>query len=549
MTVNEVDALLATARAAHREHRWTDAHAAFVAARSQVDLTADDLSALADCAWWAGLVDESIAAGEDAYRELLAEERPRAAATAAIGVAMNHLLRGGSAAGSGWLGRAARLLEGEPESAEAGYLAYLLEVEAAFDDRDREAVAAAARQVRATGVRVGDPTLVAAGLLGEGRVRLRQGRVPEGMALLDEAMVAVLDGQVQPEWAGNIYCHLMSACDELADLRRAREWVAATARWLGTLPVAVLFTGVCRVHRCQVLLAGGDWEQAEREAALVCAELDGIARATVAEGHYLLGELHRLRGDLTAADHAYHCAHRAGRDPQPGLALLRLAEGRADAALASIRAALVAETGDRLARARLCPAAVEIGLAAGDPALAGAAAEELAGTAAAFHSPGFTAAAHHARGAVLLADGRPADALPVLRGACRHWRDLDVPYDCARVRLLLAAAYRALGDGDGADLELAAAAEVFDRLGARPDAVAVAALRGVPALPGGLTDREAEVLGCLAGGHTNREIALALVISEKTVARHLSNIFTKLGVTSRTAAAAYAHRNGLAARG
>jgi ATP/maltotriose-dependent transcriptional regulator MalT len=538
--------VLSEARAAFRSGHWPDARARFVAARARTDLAADDLANLADAAWWLGLVDESNAAGVDAHRAFLAEGRPQQAAMAAVGVAVNSFLRGDPDVGAGWIGRAARLLADEPECPAHGYLAYLLEVESALDSPDRDAVVAAARRVREIGRRHGDPNLVAVSLLGEGRVLLRQGRVPEGMALLDEAMVAALAGELMPDWAGNIYCHLMAACHELGDLRRGRRCVEATAQWLATLPVAVLFTGICRVHRSQVLQATGAWEQAEREAAQVCADLAGIHGASAAEGHYQVGELRRLRGDLDGAEQAYQRAHQLGRVPQPGFALLRLAQGRPAAAAASVRTALVEETTNRLVRARLCAAHVEIALAAGDPGAAGESAAELTETSVTFASPGFAAAAAQARGAVLLAEDRAADALPQLRDACRRWQELEAPYDCARVRLLLARAYRLLGDADGAELELAAAAEVFTRLGAAPDAAAVALQRGVPAVPGGLTDREAEVLTCLAAGRTNREIAHALVISEKTVARHLSNIFTKLGVTSRTAATAYAHQHGLA---
>jgi DNA-binding CsgD family transcriptional regulator len=303
---------------------------------------------------------------------------------------------------------------------------------------------------------------------------------------------------------------------------------------------------MCRVHRCQVLQATGNWEQSEVEATRVCADLEGVACLSAAEGHYSLGELARLRGLEASAEHSYRRAHQLGRSPQPGLALLRLGQGRSDAAEASIAAALLAETTNRLLRVRLQIARAEIALATGDVAAAEEAVTEVEETAERFQGPAFVAAARQWRGALLLRSATAADALPVLTAACQAWRTLHAPYDCARVRVLLAAAYRDLGDADAAELELAAAAEVFDELGAAPDAAAVARLRGTPRLPGGLTDREAEVLACLAAGRTNAEIAAVLVISSKTVARHLSNIFAKLGVTTRTAAGAWAHEHGLA---
>jgi len=488
----------------------------------------------------------SVAAGAAAFRAYLHQGRTHAAAMTAIGVAVSYLLRGDEPAGAGWIGRASRLLAEDEDCPEAGYLTYFLQVEGALDGPDPDAVIAAAGRVREMGRRHSDANLTAIGLLGEGRVRIRCGQVRTGMTLFDEAMVQVLDGDVTPDWAGNIYCHLMAACHELADLHRARLWVQATTTWLESLPAAVLFTGICRVHRSQLLLATGSWAQSEREAAKVCSELAGIAAFAAAEGHYQLGELARLRGDLPSAERSYRQAHRLGRSPQPGLALLRLAQGRVDAAAASARAALFAEATRPLARARLLTAAAEIALAAGDLPTATDAVGELTAIAGAYESPGFTAAAHQWRGAVLLTARRHIEAIPVLHTACRQWHDLEAPYDCARVRVLLASAYRSIGDDDDAELELAAASEVFTRLGARLDAAAIAAERIRQRRPAGLTAREAEVLTCLAAGQSNREIAASLVISERTVARHLSNIFSKLDLRSRTAVASWAHRHGMA---
>lgn len=547
--MDDVTAVLAAARDAYRRREWGAAREGLLAARDSAGLSPEDSGMLADAAWWLGLVDESTAAGEAAYRGHLRDRRPRQAAWAAIGIAVNHLLRGAETIGSGWIGQAARLLADEPECAEHGYVRYLVEVEAALDGPDRDAVIEAAREIRELGRRHGDPNLVAMGALGEGRVLLGHGRVAEGFAMLDEAMGAVLSEDLAPDWAGNIYCHMIAACHEMVDIRRARQWTGATERWLATLPAAVLFTGICRVHRSQLSQLGGAWEQSRREAALVCAELADIHCVSAAEGHYQVGEICRLRGELAAAEHAYQRAHALGRDPQPGLALLRLAQRRIGTAATSIRVALLAEGRSRLSRARLCAAQVEIALAAADVATARKAADELADTAATWGSSGLAAMAGQARGAALLAEGHPAEALPVLRAACRLWQELDAGYDAARVRVLLALSYRKLGDEDAAARELRAAAAVFDGLGASTDAAAVTALRERPALPAGLTEREVEVLAVVARGRSNREVAATLGISEKTVARHLSNIFGKLGLSTRTAAAAFAYEHGLAITG
>jgi DNA-binding CsgD family transcriptional regulator len=541
----DADAELAAARGAYRRRDWPAAHDHLEKLRRQRDLAADDLALLGDSAWWLGRIDESIAAGQSAYHGFVADGRPRQAAWTAIGVAVNLFLRGEAEPGAGWIQRAARLLADQPECAEHGYLRYLTDVEGALDGPDPDGVIAAAREVADLGRRLGVPDLVAAGTLGEGRVLVRQGQVAEGTALLDEAMVAVRANELSPDLAGNVYCHMMAACHELADVGRAARWVAATDRWIATMPSAVVFAGICRVHRSQVLQITGEWARAEAEATRVCTELTGIHTAAVAEAHYQVGELRRLRGDRAAAAEAYRRAHELGRDPQPGYALLRLAEGHGEAAAAGVHAALLARAGDWLGRAPLRAAQAEIALARGDLPTAREAVDELGATAAAYGTSGLTGAADRAAGALLLAHGQPEQALPVLLGACRTWHGCGARYDVARVRLLLAAAYSALGDADSATLELDAADAAFAELGAVSDRAAVAALRGTARRLDGLTVREVEVLTCLAAGRTNREIAAALVISEKTVERHLSNIFGKLALSSRTAAAGYAYEHGL----
>lgn len=537
---------LEVARRAFERRDWAAARDGFKAVRENVEFEAGDFSALGDSAWWLGDVDEALSAYEAAYRMYLHGDQPRKAAFNALGLAVSLFLRGEVQMGSGWLRRAQRLLHDEPEGVEHGYLVYL-DLENSLAEGDLGAVIERARHVADTGRRFGDANLVAAGVLFEGRAQVRGGEMREGMSLLDEAMVAVLSDDLMPEWAGNIYCHLMAAFHELVDIRRAAEWVEATQRWLDTLPAAVLFTGICRVHRSQLLQVTGAWEQAEREARRVCEDLADIHVLGAAEAHYQVGELQRLRGDLPGAEVSYRQAHERGHDPQPGLALLRLAQGRLDAASASIQTALVAETQNRLARAPLCAAQVEIALAAGSIDVARRACEEVEATASVFSSSGLQATALHSRGAVALGDGLAEQALPILRDACRRWRELGAEYNASKVCVLLARAYAELGDADASQRELDAAVSVFNRLGAVPDAQQVVALGVGKWHPDGLTAREAEVLALVATGMSNRAVARSLSLSEKTVARHLSNIFTKLNVASRTEAAGYAFAHGLAA--
>src|SRR5260221_1176286 len=325
-----------------------------------------------------------------------------------------------------------------------------------------------------------------------------------------------------PNWAGNIYRHLMAACYELGDIRRAAAWTQSTSDWCDRMAPAVLFKGICRVHRAQVMQIRGAWEQAHDEAERICRDAAHIHIGIAAEAHYQIGEIRRLRGDLDGAEVAYGQGHELGRDPEPGLALLRLAQGRRDPAAALIRSALAGVT-DRLTRARLLAAQVEIAIAANDTATASVAADELDAVADAHRSSGLQAAASRCRGSVLLATGRTEEALSTLREACSGWSELEAPYDCAKVRVLLARAYRQLGDVESSDRELAAARATFEQLGAELDASLADGERR-SALPNGLTEREAAALALAARSSTNPQIADALLLRQQTVERHPSNI-------------------------
>lgn len=535
---------LLAARAACERHQWGVAHAGFLAARARGELPADDLVALADAAWWEGAIDESTSAMEGAYRLFLHGDapNPRPAAMVALDLAFSWFLRGEEALGSGWMSRAQRLLEDEPPCVEHGYL-QVVTIEGAMAAGDYAAAREVARSVAAIARQYGDETLEALALVSDGVARIKDGAVRDGMAVLDEAMLPVVAGRVRPAFAGNIYCTLMSICHELADLRRAQQWTDATARWCAGFDSAVMFLGVCRMHRAQLLQVQGEWDDAEAEIRLVCDELARMNVVAIGMAHYELAEVRRCRGDLAGAEAAYTDAHRHGCDPHPGLALLWIAQGNAGAALEALTAA-VTSTVDPLARTRLWAALAEAAVAAGDAAAACAAADELDAAAIIYASSGLVAAAHLARGRALLATGEVVGAARSLAAAREKWQELGARYEVAQARLLLAEALFGQGHHDAARRERAAAESALSDLGVNVGGADPAA-RTSSSRPGGLTRREAEVLGLVARGMSNREVAAALVLSEKTVARHLANVFTKLGVSSRTAAAAFAHEHGL----
>lgn len=499
---------------------------------------------MAESAWWLGKIEECLESFEEAYRLYQDAEQPLRAAKSALYLALHALERGEAARGSGWITRVRRIVADQPDSPEYGYLLYF-DMFAAMGEGDLDTATACARRMGDLARSCDDPNLGALSVVGMGRASVKQGNVRAGLSLLDDAMLAALSKRLDPLWAGAVYCHLMDACQELMDLRRAVEWTQAAKRRFDELPQANIYPGICRVHRAQVLQVQGDWESAEREAQQACTDMLHVHVLTAAEGHYECGEIRRLRGDLRGAEEEFKRAHQLGRDPQPGLALVRLAEGRTDLATGSIRAALAAETTDRLKRARLCAAQVEIALATGDIDTARTATVELEDTARVYDTRGLSASAQQARGLVSLADGELSAALSTLRLALRGWQELEAPYDAARTRMILVETYRALGDDGAARLELDAARDAFRRLGAPADGPDFAGTTDGSDRPGGLTDREIQVLRLVATGRSNREVAEVLFLSERTVHRHLSNIFAKLGVSTRTAAVGFAYDRGL----
>jgi len=548
----EASELLERGRAAFERHEWNDAFAALSLADQSRALDADDLERLS---WSAGLTardDEMLMTQERLYNARLDAGECLAAARAAFWLGFRLLALGEIGRSGGWLGRAQRLVEREGrDCVERGYLLLPAAQKHLSAGEFSEAHDAAARAAE-VGERFDEADLLAFARNLQGRAFLSAGRIDHGLPLLDEAMVAAVSGELSPVVTGVIYCSAIASCQRVYAFDRVREWTAALTDWCDAHPQLGMFTGVCLVHRAEILQLGGSWSEAvveARRAAERCVRPP--EREAAGRAHYQEAEVHRLRGEFDEAEAAYRSASRFGVEPQPGLALLRLAQGDRDAAVSAIRR-MIAATGDPLPRTRFLPAYVEIMLAAGDLDEARSASRELDDTAARFDTSVLRAIVGHARGAVELAAGNASAALDPARRAFQIWQQLGAPYLAARLRVLLAQACVALGDVEGARLELESAREVFEQLGARPDLVAVEAIeagltrdqaRSTPQY--GLTERELQVLRLVASGKTNKSIARELALSEKTVDRHVSNIFMKLDVPSRAAATAFAYEHRL----
>jgi DNA-binding CsgD family transcriptional regulator len=534
-------------RGAYAGRAWAEAFEALSRANREEPLEPADLELLAHAAYMIGLDDEYRAALEQAYHAFLDAGDVARAARCAWWIGHNLLFLGQAAPGRGWFARGRRLLAGERrERVEGGYLLIptLLEHSAKGDFAAAHSTAA---EIVRIGERFGDPDLVAIALMEQGHTLVRQGRTDQGLLLVDETMVAVTSGELSPVVAGIVYCNTISFCRDVYELRRAREWTEALTLWCDQQPDMIAHKGVCLVHRAEIMTLGGAWDDALEEARRVPERFTRGVLNQRALGHaaYREGEVHRLRGDFDEAEDAYRRASRFGREPLPGLALMRLAQGKAAAAAAAMRRVL-SEVELPLRRAALLPAHVEILVATGDVAAARAAGVELAEIALRQGSEALAALAAHAEGTVALAEDDAGSALAAARRAWRAWQELGAPYDAARARVLVAQACAALGDADTAALELDAGRDAFFHLGAAPDLARLDTLtRTRRRADHGLTTREVEVLRLVARGRSNREIASELVISERTVARHVQNIFAKLRVSSRAAASVFAAEHGL----
>ncbi len=542
---------LQKAREAFGRRAWGEAFAAFSTADREQQLAPEDLELLATAAYLTGHATVSADVWTRAHGEFLTRGNTARAARCAIRLGVDLMNSGEHVRGNGWVARAKRILEEHPsDCVEHGYVLLPMAIRRILEG-DASAACALFQEAAEIGRRFGEPDLITMARHGVGRAKIRSGSIDEGLALLDEAMVALEAGDVSPVFAGEIYCSVIEACLEVFDIRRAREWTAALAHWCDSQPDLVPYTGQCLVRRAEIMQLHGEWAEANDVARDACAHfLRGPEQPAVAAAFYQQGELQRLRGDFPAAEASFREATRRGRNAQPGLALLRLAQGQVDAATSGIRIALE-QTNGRASRCRLLPAFTEIMLTAKDIDAARAGANELAQLADSIGAPLLLASAAQATGAVALAHGDAGAALDMLRRSWTVWRELRIPHEAARTRVLIGLTLRSLGDEDAAELEFDAARWAFDQLAATPDVARVAALsrsktRNAARNAGTvLTERELQVLRLIAAGHTNRAIGGQLHISEKTVARHVSNIFTKLGLSTRAAATAYAYQHGL----
>ena len=546
--MSDVDQLIG-ARDARARQDWQACFDALVetnAQSSEPTVEAERLDLLADAAWWLGRLDDCIDARERAY--LLYDELrdDRRAGQCAVWLYEHHCFRASPSIAGGWLRRARRVLGSDEDCAEFGAL-LLREAEVAHGNGDLDTAADLAERGVELGRRLRCADLEAEALQTLGRVRIDQCQPADGLALLDEAMLFALDGRLSPYSTGKVYCSLISACEQLSDHARAAEWTTATARWAEWHPFAV-FPGLCRVHHATSLQWRGQWAEAENEALRACEELSGINLPNAAAAWAEIGDIRRRLGDLDGAGVAFVNADRLCAQPRAGLALLRLAEGSPDMATSIISDALEGAGWNRLARAKLLPARAQIAIATGELGAAIAAVDEMKTIADAFASDGLRAAATSVRGRLQFAQGDPA-ACATLRDAVSRWTALGVPYEIATARTLLGQACRHGDDAAGAAAAFDAARRLFDNLGVSLDARASQTLPNQSPLPAGLTAREAEVLRLVAAGHTNKEVASVLFLSDKTIARHLSNIFTKAGVSTRAAATAFAFEHDMIHRG
>jgi DNA-binding NarL/FixJ family response regulator len=525
--------ILLAARTAHVRRDWHASYEAFVRAGEDTPLCTDDLDAMAVAAWRLGRGKESLRVAERVYAQL-ARTDPPSAAMKAVDLALAWLTRGDVNIAQGWMNRARRLLDGTPEGSAHGYLAYL-DALAALMTRDTQALPQRVQTLREMCGRIDSPAVAALCNVAEALAAIGEARMAEAYGLIDEAMLPVLADQVPIDWAGDIYCVVLNQCHRLADLPRMRAWTQSMERWCNDFAASANYGGVCDVHRLQLLAATDDYGLLEARLVGASRSLEEVNSWAAGAGYYELGEVRRLRGDTDGAFAAFAQARALGIEPQPGEALLRCRTGDSETAWTELRIALAGE--DRLGRMRLLRGAVEVALARGSVDEAERHCAELESGADAFGTPGFRAWAAHARGAILVRQEQHAAALESLEAALREYRTQQSRYETAQVYEWMAIAHRGLGEDELAAADTATAENIYHQLGVEPAYVCGSTT------PGGLTPREIEILTRIASGATNKQVAEQICISQKTVGRHLANIYTKLGVSTRTAAVTWAYAN------
>jgi tetratricopeptide (TPR) repeat protein/predicted Ser/Thr protein kinase len=463
----EAFSLLETARAALERQAWPEAFAAFKESDSQTELAAEDLEGWATAAFWMNRIDVAIATRERSHAKYVKAGHTACAARAAIDLAHDNYYMGARSVCNGWLARAEALLKTVPGAVEIGYVARFKAQVAIEADQDLDTAWKHATKALEVAERHDDADLRALATQDRGRVFVLKNHIKEGMVLLDEAMAMAISGEVSAFVVGATYCNMISMCEKIADYRRAGEWSDQAVRWCQPHSESA-FPGICSVHRAEVMCVRGDWAGAEDEAERAAGRSDGYSAAVAAEAYYVMGEIKLRRGKYEDAEASFQEAHRRGRHPVPGMALLRTAQGRVDAARSMIDRALSGSALD-LDRVRLLPAGVEIALAVGDVVTARTRADELVTLAERFESNVFSAHAAQSAGAVALAEGDVETALFLLSKARENWQAVNMPYEEARTRICMANAYWREGETDLAELEALAARAAFESLGAAVD--------------------------------------------------------------------------------
>jgi len=479
-TMSQTIDSLTTARDAASRQSWREAFDAY-AGLDQASLGAEDLERYGEAAWWSGKLREAVRLREEAYASYSREGTKVAAARVALTLSWDQSNRGAFSVAQGWFSTAERQLEGEEESAVHGRIALTRAATAMLAEGNYPLAITNLDRAYELARRFGDRDTQMLALVAKGRALVKSGEIEAGLQLLDEGTAAAVSGELEPYSTTLVYCMTISSCNDVGDLRRAAEWTEAANRWCDRLDVTG-FPGACRIHRAELMRMRGDLAAAERVAIAACDELLDFERYITAGGYYEIGEIRRRLGDLAAAEEAYARANELGADPQPGLALLRLAEGKLDAAVAGISHALE-ELDEPLSRVRRLPAQVEIAVAAGDLKTARAAGAELERLVDSYkigtrRAPAFDATVHVAAGRIALAEGDTDEAVRRLREARDEWREVGAPFETAQSRLLLGVAFRRRGDGHAATTELEAAHATFERIGAKADADRAAELLG-----------------------------------------------------------------------